>query len=154
MLNPFPVVRLSKCPRCDKLTFPRKFPLVIGVEGWEPYVQAKTCKYCSRCELIMCQQDELEEELTRTFSRLAPDVIGRDYLVLGTVTTQVWKRGMQGQAPGLADALEDVADFKKYFDLQYDPGGYRLPDAPPYYLEPTPPRTLWRAAGRAMGSDG
>ena len=149
MLNPFPVARLSRCPKCDKLTYPRKFPLLVHVEGCLPYVQAKTCKYCSRCELIMCQQNELEEQLAHAFRQRRPDLIGNDYLVLGTVAMQVWERGMHGDAPGLAEAMEYVALFKGYDDLQYDPGGWRLPGAPPRYLDPVPPDTSWRRGRRS-----
>ena len=146
MLNPFPDVRLSKCPRCERLTFPRKFPLVIVVQGWGPYVQGKTCKYCSRCELIMCQQAELEEQLTHAFTQLKPEVIGEEYFVVGTVATKVWKEAMRGTAPLSSDLLEQVADFKTYLDLRVDPGGWQLADAPPRYREPVPPPTSWRAA--------
>lgn len=148
MLNPFPDVRLSKCPKCQRLTFQRKFPLVIVVRGWGPYVQGKTCKYCSRCELIMCQQAELEEQLTQAFTLLSPEVIGEEYFVVGTVATKVWKRAMEGPAPELSDALKQVADFKSHLDLEVDPGGWRLPDSPPRYREPVPPPTSWRSASK------
>jgi hypothetical protein len=145
MLNPFPQTRLSRCPKCERLTFPRKFALLIHVEGWGPYVQGKTCKYCARCELIMCQQDELEEQLTQAFLRLGPDLVGNEYVVLGTVATRVWKRAVRGATPGLGEALEHVAQFKGYHDLRYDPGGWRHADAPPRFLDPVPPETSWRS---------
>jgi len=31
--NPHPELRLSKCPWCNKLTYPRKFPLFIVVKN-------------------------------------------------------------------------------------------------------------------------
>ena len=74
MLNPFPEARLSSCPGCRKLTYPRKFPLFIHVDGWGPITQGKTCKYCSKCELIMCDQAELEAQLAYSFERLKPEV--------------------------------------------------------------------------------
>ncbi len=76
LLNPFSDIRLSKCPQCDRSIHPRKFPLVIHVENWGPIVLGKTCRYCSRCELIMANQDELEAELATCAARLAPDAIG------------------------------------------------------------------------------
>jgi hypothetical protein len=146
MLNPFSEMRLSSCPKCDKLTYPRKFALLIHVEGWGPFVFGKTCKYCSRCELIMAHQDELEWELANTFERLAPDVVGNEYFVVGSVERKTWKAGLAGDAPqSLDEALQHTADFKRYHDLRYDPGGWRLPGQGPRHLEPKPPDTPWRA---------
>ena len=62
ILNPYCDVRLSKCPRCDRPTHPRKFALLIHVDTWGPLVLGKTGPYCSRCELIVAHQDELEAE--------------------------------------------------------------------------------------------
>jgi hypothetical protein len=149
MLNPFPEARLSSCPGCRKLTYPRKFPLFIHVEGWGPITQGKTCKYCSRCELIMCDQAELEAQLAHSFERLKPEVIGNDYLVVGTVETKTWKRGMGERPPSLEETLQHTADFKGYSDLLYDPGGWRREGSGPHYLEPTPPGSPWRRAGSA-----
>src|SRR6266550_1136723 len=83
-LNPFVETRFSTCVGCNRLTYPRKFPLLIHVEGLgAPMIQGKTCKYCSRCEWIVCHQDELEAQLYQVFSSRKPEVIGNDYLILG-----------------------------------------------------------------------
>ena len=151
MLNPFPYTRLTSCPRCNRLTYPRKFALFIHVEEWGPLLQGKTCKYCPRCELIMCHQDELEAELTHSFGKLKPAVIGSEYFLIGTVELKTWKAGMQ--KPGtIGDVFDHMADFKRYTDLQFDPGGWRhKDDHEPHYLEPTPPDTAWRRAREARG---
>ena len=96
ILNPFAETRVSRCPLCAKLNFPRKFPLLIVVKGWGPYVQGKTCKYCSKCELIVCHQDELEEQLFHAFTHLKPALIGADYFVLGTIKTRTIKAALRG----------------------------------------------------------
>ena len=85
MLNPHSDVRLSKCPKCEKLTYLRKFALLIHIEAWGLMALGKTCRYCSRCELIMVHQAELEAELAQSFRRIAPEVIGKAYMVLGTI---------------------------------------------------------------------
>src|SRR5918912_4177948 len=97
MLNPYPDVRLSKCPKCQKLTHLRKFALFIHIDKWGPIALGKTCRYCSRCELIMAHQNELEAELAYSFSQIAPEVIGSDYMVLGTVEKKVWQAGVRGK---------------------------------------------------------
>ena len=123
LLNPYSDVRLSKCPKCEKPTHPRKFALFLHVKGWGPMALGKTCRYCTPWELIIVHQDELEAELTQSFSRLAPDVIGNDYLVLGTVDKTVWRQGLEGRGQALDDALKHVADFKKVLELHVEPGG-------------------------------
>lgn len=62
-LNPFPEVRWSRCPRCEKLTHARKFPLLIHIDGLGLLTLGKTCRYCTPCEFVIADQAELEEEL-------------------------------------------------------------------------------------------
>ena len=124
ILNPYADVRLSKCPRCQKLTHLRKFALFIHIDAWGPMALGKTCRYCSRCELIMAHQDELEAEMAHSLSQIAPEVIGNDYLVLGTVDKKVWQQGLTGDGGQLGEMLQHVADFKRVLKLEVDPGGW------------------------------
>ncbi len=124
ILNPHADVRLSKCPRCQKLTHLRKFALFIHIDAWGPLALGKACRYCSRCELIMAHQNELEAELARSFSQIAPEVIGHEYLVLGTVDKKVWQEGLAGDGKQLGEMLKHVADFKRVLKLEVDPGGW------------------------------
>src|SRR4051794_16872153 len=103
ILNPYSDVRVSKCPKCRRLTHPRKFALFIHIDRWGPLVFGKTCRYCSGCELIVAHQDELEAELAQSFLRLAPEVVGNKYLVVGTMDPKVWKQGLGGKTIQLAD---------------------------------------------------
>src|SRR5262249_1597537 len=122
ILNPYHDARLSKCPKCDRPTHPRKFPLLIHVDQWGLMVLGKTCRYCTPCELIIAHQDELESELTKGFSRIAPEVVGNEYLVFGTMDKAVWKRGLHGSGVRLDDALDHAADFKHVLDLKIEGG--------------------------------
>jgi hypothetical protein len=72
----------------------------------------------------MVHQDELESQLAHSFSQLAPEVIGNEYLVLGTVEKKVWQEGLKGSGKQLDEMLKHVADFKKVFDLHVEPGGW------------------------------
>lgn len=125
ILNPYTDVRLSKCPKCERPTHPRKFPLFIHVDGWGPLLLGKTCRYCTRCELIIAHKDEMDAEMAHSLARLAPEAVGREYLVLGTIDRKVWQQGLRGEGPPLAEALEHVADFKKVLELHVEPGGWR-----------------------------
>lgn len=126
LLNPHAGTRLSRCPICEKPTHARKFPLFIIIEGWGPFVLGKTCKYCTPCELIMVHQDELEAELVIFGERYCPDAIGNPYHVIGTTEKATWKAGLDGGGPKTGSMLDHLADFKKHFDLEFDPGGWRF----------------------------
>ncbi|MBA2691507.1 MAG: hypothetical protein H0U65_03305 [Rubrobacter sp.] len=125
ILNPHEGTRLSRCPRCEGRTHPRKFVLFIVVDGFGPLALGKTCKFCTRCALIMAHKDELEHELTIAFEKRDPAIIGNEYMVFGTVDKKVWQKGLEGEAPDIENMLDHVADFEREFDLHYDPGGWR-----------------------------
>lgn len=125
ILNPYEGLRLSKCPKCDRPTHKRKFALFIAVDGFGPIALGKTCRFCTRCDLLMVHQDELEHELAVAFEARAPDVIGNEYAVLGTVDKRVWRKSLEGEAGGDVDPMAHVSDFKKELTLGYDPGGWR-----------------------------
>ncbi len=72
----------------------------------------------------MAHQNELEAELAYSFSKVAPEVIGNEYLVLGTVEKKVWKSGLKGSSSQLDEVLKHTADFKKVLDLKVEPGGW------------------------------
>src|SRR4051812_42702437 len=85
LLNPHVELRLTRCPGCNKPTYPRKFALAIVISGCMPYMQGKTCKYCPRCEMIICDQAELEAEMAASALHHWPDSLGRDYLIFATL---------------------------------------------------------------------
>ena len=124
MLNPHVELRLSKCPKCQQPTHLRKFALFIHVDGWGSIALGKTCRYCSRCELIMVHRDELEEQLAHSLTQIAPEAIGNEYVVLGTIDKKVWQEGLRGRKEQHALMLQHVADFKNVYELKYEPGGW------------------------------
>lgn len=124
ILNQYTDERLSKCPLCRKPTHQRKLALFIHIDEWGPMVFGKTGPYCSPCELIIIHQHELEAELAYSFSKFAPEMIGKEYLVVGTVDKKTWKGGLTGKAPQFEDVLKGMADFKKVYSLHVEPGGW------------------------------
>jgi hypothetical protein len=127
LLNPHRELRLSACPTCHRPTFLRKFALFIHIDGWGPHMLRRACKYCSRCEMILCDQAELEAELAHVFAIRQPKVIGNEYLVIGTIDTKLAKAGLSGQAMQLDQVVAHLSDFNRCKNLAYDPGGWRLP---------------------------
>ena len=87
-------------------------------------VLGKTCRYCSRCEIVMVHRKELEAELPCGLSQIVPEVIGKDYLVLGTIEKKIWQEGLGSRGKPVAEMLKHVADFKHQYDLEYKPGGW------------------------------
>ncbi|MEW6732711.1 MAG: hypothetical protein AB1489_15400 [Acidobacteriota bacterium] len=123
ILNQYVEERLSKCPKCNQPTHQRKFPLFIHIENYGPIVQGFTCRYCTRCELIVAHQHELEEQLARSFLLINPRVIGNKYLVVGTVDRKVWQQGMK-EAATIEATLNHLADFKEVLTLEVKPAGW------------------------------
>jgi hypothetical protein len=69
---------------------------------------------------------------TRNWRTRQPEVIGNDYTVVGTFDRAAWKAGLRGDQPRTEqDPFAPLTEFKRYRSLDFDPGGYRLPDAPP-----------------------
>lgn len=85
ILNPYDDLRLSKCLKCDRPTHMRKFALLIVIDEFGTMVLGKTCRFCTPCDLLMVHQDELEHELVVALERRAPEVMGNEYMVFGTV---------------------------------------------------------------------
>jgi hypothetical protein len=127
LLNPYADERLSKCPKCHRPTHLRKFALVIHIDEWGLMTLGKTCRYCTPCELIIVHQDELEAQLAYSFHTIAPEVVGNEYMVLGTVDKKIWERGVQGSGPQLDELLQHTAEFKQVLDLRVEPGGWYPP---------------------------
>jgi len=84
----------------------------------------KTCRYCSPCEIVMVHRNELEAEIARGLSPVAPEAVGNDYWVFGTIEKKIWRQGLGSSGKPIAEILRHVADFKHHYDLQYEPGGW------------------------------
>lgn len=128
VLNPYQDVRFSTCPGCGGKTRQRKLPLLIFIEPDQFIALNKTCRYCPACDLLIAHQDEIEGLLAALFSVRAPEVIGNDYLVIGTVERKAWREGIR-QPQSLVDMREAVHDFKQYREVHVSPGGW-FPEEP------------------------
>src|SRR5208283_1969459 len=93
-LNQYAETRWSKCPKCQSLTYMRKFPLLIHVDGFGLLALGKACRYCPQCEFIIAHQDDLEHILTEIFSESHHEVVGNEYFVIGTVDKKVWQESL------------------------------------------------------------
>lgn len=119
-LNPYQDMRCTRCPKCEGKTRQKKLPLVIHVEPRNLMVLNKTCRYCPYCDLLIAHQDELEPLLAAYFAKHNPEVVGHEYLVVGTVERSDWKQGIEAPMTPL-EMLERMYDFKEV--LQFKPTG-------------------------------
>jgi hypothetical protein len=111
-LNPYTDVRFTTCPQCRAKTSQRKLPLVIHIDPMQLVALNKTCRYCTHCDLLIAHQDELEAWLAAFFTENRPEIVGNDYLVLGTEDRPDWLRGVR--TPVLPkEALEHLHAFRE-----------------------------------------
>lgn len=110
-LNPYQDVRFTRCPQCDQKMHQRKLPLVIHIDPMHLFSLNKTCRYCPHCDLLIAHQDDIEHLLVAIFTEHMPEIVGNDYLVVGTLEKTVWKRGTQHPLT-LQELLEALHDFK------------------------------------------
>lgn len=111
-LNPYQDERFTKCPQCESKMHQRKLPLMIHVEPMEMLSLNMTCRSCPHCDLLIAHQDHLEHFLASFFTEQKPEVMGNDYLVIGTLEKTAWRRGMQ-EPLSVQEMLEALHDFKE-----------------------------------------
>ena len=116
-LNPYRDTHFSYCPKCEGKTRLRKFPLVIHVEPRNPVMLNKTCRYCPGCDLIIAHQDEIEAQLHALFAEHNPELVGNDYLVMGTVDRPVWRRSLKIPMP-IQELLDHLHVFRDALDFE------------------------------------
>ena len=121
--HPYTDARYTKCPKCEGKMGQKKLPLVIHIDDGGMMVLNKTCRYCPACDLLIAHKDEIEALLASYFQRAAPEVVGNDYLVVGTVDRADWQRGTEGNVTP-RDMIEVLHDFKDVvqFKPSYDWG--------------------------------
>jgi len=122
-LNPYIDARFTKCPKCEGKMGQKKLPLVIHVDGWGLVSLNKTCRFCSRCNLLIAHKDEIEPLLAQLFEQQNRKVIGNEYLVVGTLDRADWKRGVSGKIT-TEEMLKALHDFNDVVQFKFV-GGWR-----------------------------
>ena len=125
-LNPYNDVAFTKCPKCNKKTKVRKYPLVIHIEPQQLFFLNKTCKYCPKCDLIIAKKSDVEDLMVRSFEERDPSIIGNNYFVVGTLDRSVWRqhRNTSTEAGKVVDDIyvfKDVKNFELMPNWYYDP---------------------------------
>ncbi|MBN1305713.1 MAG: hypothetical protein JXA13_14845 [Anaerolineales bacterium] len=134
-LNPYLDARFTRCPKCEGKNGQKKVPLAIHVDPHYPIILNYTCRYCSKCDLLIAHQNEIEGHLSWIFSKRVPEVVGNDYLVMGTTGRKYWKEGVDNphDAHGIMDHLHG---FKQYLNFELV-GGWQPEKAIPAQAKET-----------------
>ena len=140
-LNPYPILKFSKCPTCENKTGQRKLPLLIHIDPMHLISLNYTNRYCSDCDLLIGHKHEIEHHLTQTFSQLRPQDIGNNYLIIGTVEKKAWRVGLK-QPLSFDETIQSVHDFKNVEELRMTRGGWCHKDQDPPVMTP-PLSTEW-----------
>lgn len=122
-LNPYSDCAFTKCPKCETTTKVRKFPLVIHIEPQQIFILNKQCKYCPNCDLIIAKKQEIESLMAARFSQENPQLMGNNYLVMGTIERQDWKQGNQGSLSP-SEIIERMFVFKDQWHFEVIPAGW------------------------------
>jgi hypothetical protein len=90
-LNPYTNARFTRCPQCDAPTKVRKKIFVVHIEPGHLANLNMSGRYCPDCDLMILHQDIVESMLAWAFASHNPDVIGNEYLIMGTLNRKAWK---------------------------------------------------------------
>ncbi len=121
--NPYNEYRFTRCPKCDRKTGQKKLPLFIWIYPHYPVSLNYTCRYCPSCDLLIAHQNDIESLLAQLFQERAPEMIGNDYLILGTLEKSAWKEGLQ--KPLDTRTIPDfLHDFKQVLKFEVQPAGW------------------------------
>lgn len=117
ILNPYQDVRFTSCPRCEAKMRSRKLPFVVHVDPRQLVVLNMTARYCPDDDLLILHKDKLEPLLAAAVAQHGPELIGNDYLVLGTLERSVLR---QLPSPDFTyDAIFDAMhDFTHYLTVE------------------------------------
>jgi hypothetical protein len=125
-LNPYRDARFTTCPQCRGKMRTRKLPLLIHIDPAQLVALNKTCRYCPVCDLLIAHQDQIEGFLVAFCSDRMPDIVGNDYLVLGTEDRADWLRGMRTPVFAL-EAFGCLHDFKETVSFEPAPRWVKNP---------------------------
>jgi hypothetical protein len=136
MLNPYPDLRVSRCPICEKKTGQRKIPLLIHVDPMYLIALNYTCRYCKICDLLVADKHSIEHMLTEMFYETDACAVGNEYFCIGTLEKSAWREGLH-QPKVFAELRPHASDFvKNYKETRMSRPGWYPPGQEPPLLEP------------------
>jgi hypothetical protein len=118
-LNPYRDARFTTCPKCGGKTRLRKRPFLVHVDPRNLLVLNMSGPYCGACDLVILHQDKLESVMVMAVHAQMPEVLGNDYLVLGTIERTYWRHREQLKEADIFDYLHDFKDVWVFEPVHY-----------------------------------
>ena len=113
----------THCPKCEEKTKIRKHCLVIHIDPRHLFSLNKSCRYCPNCDLIIVKQTDLEGLLAAVCEQHAPEIIGNEYFVFGTMDRIDWKEAQTGKI-SQQEAINRTYSFKDLWKFEVRPAGW------------------------------
>ncbi len=110
-LNEYSDFAFSNCPQCSQKTKIRKIALAIHIDPNQLFTLNKKCRFCPSCELIIAKKPEIESIMAQTFETRRPEIVGNEYLIMGTIDKKSW-RLFNNNTIYPETALKSVSIFK------------------------------------------
>jgi hypothetical protein len=117
VLNPYRDARFTSCPICEAKMRSRKLPFVVHIDPQHLIVLNMTARYCPDDDLVILHKDKLEALLAAMFAQHTPEVIGNEYLVLGTIERTAFRQGASNPLT-IEEMLGAMHDFKEHLKLE------------------------------------
>lgn len=131
-LNPYDDMRFTSCPKCDAKTRQRKLPLALFIEPGTFFILNKTCRYCPGCDLLIAHRNDLESLLIAMCAERAPQMIGNDFHVFGTVDRADWREGAAATDQEMRKPLPEMLhEFKRVLSFTVEPAHWGPAESPP-----------------------
>ena len=85
--------------------------MLVHVEPRGLFCLNKTCRFCTSCDFIIVKQSELESFLHAVCKERAPEIVGNEYFVYGTMDRRDWRIGQRGELTE-REAIDRAHPFK------------------------------------------
>ena len=122
-LNTYNDMAFTRCPKCEEKTKLRKHCIVIHIEPKHIFSLNKYCRFCPKCELIIVKQTDMESLLAEACEQLAPEIIGNEYFVFGTMDKKDWKDAQTGNI-SQQEVIKHTYSFKDIWKFEVRPAGW------------------------------
>ena len=122
-LNPYEDMAFTRCPKCEEKTKIRKHCLLIHIEPKHLFSLNKTCKYCTKCDLIIVKKVDIENLLVAICEEFAPDIVGNDYFIFGTMERKDWKEAQTGKI-SQQEGMKRSHPFKNVWKFEVSSAGW------------------------------
>lgn len=95
-LNTSTYARYTRCPECGEPMKQRVRYLTVFIEPNVMVLTRQQCRYCPNDDLLIAQADLIQPYLEHALQQVDPAMIGNDYVVVGDVPSQAYRRRPDG----------------------------------------------------------